>query len=283
MVSWLKYNRLDFRKRGDIPSTPKGPNFKRATYYRCQLAGNGFVIRLPRYNPKRHSKVLGRPRLSYNRNYLPDQKFREYANPDQNWRYCSVVTSAWAFMGPWFTGVKAQVSMGLSVLEPLEINENASFFHPRAFEAVVADFLTSSYYAYQKQPLTEKPRWTAPVNWRVLDGLPVPVVSFDILPPSYEKTANERSFLFPVGDHYLAEVSFSIHKYYNGSAEEEAHLIDDKPMDELIDNIINSIQLTLSPEAQAQYDRVKAECPDMRVTEDFPPLDWSGKPEYKDD
>ncbi|MGI9278899.1 MAG: hypothetical protein ACR2PX_04615 [Endozoicomonas sp.] len=90
-------------------------------------------------------------------------------------------------------------------------------------------------------------------------------------------------FFFPLGDRYLGALFFGRHKYFQGGAEQEAHLIDDKPMDELIDNIINSIQLTLSPEAQAQYDRVKAECPDMQVTEDFPPLDWSDKPEYKGD
>ena len=282
MVSWLKYNRLEFRKRSDIPCTPKGPNFKRATYYRCQLAGNDFVIGLPRYNPKRHGKVLGRSRLSYNYNYLPNKKFREYENPDQNWRYCSVVTSAWAFMGSWFSGVKAEVNMGLCVLEPVEINEHASFFHPRAFEAGVANYLNSSAHAHDKIPLSDTPRWTAPVNWQVLDHLTVPMVKFDELPPSYEKTAPERCFFFPLGDRYLGALFFGIHKYFSGSAEKEAHLIDDKPMDELIDNIINSIQLTLSPEAQAQYDRVKAECPDMRVTEDFPPLDWSGVPEYKE-
>lgn len=155
MVSWIKYNRLEFRKTKGV-CTPRGPNFKRASYYRCQLAGNDFVIGLPRYNPKRHSKVLSRTRLSYNRNYLPDKKFKEYENPDQNWRFCSVVTSAWAFMGSWFSGVKAEVDMGLCVLEPVEINENASFFHPRAFEAGVANYLNSSAHAYDKIGSFEK-------------------------------------------------------------------------------------------------------------------------------
>ncbi|KEQ18208.1 hypothetical protein [Endozoicomonas numazuensis] len=282
MVSWLKYNRLEFRRTKGF-CTPMGPNFKRASYYRCQLAGNDFVIGLPQNNPQYKGSSINYRRIKYNHNYLPDQLFREYENPDQNWRYQLIMNRSWAFMGPWFSGVKAEVNMGLCVLEPVGINENASFFHPRAFEAGVANFLNSSAHAYDKIPLSSKPRWTAPVNWQVLGHLTVPMVKFDELPPSYEKTAPERCFVFPLGDHCLGLVSFDIDKYYNGSAEKEAHLIDDKPMDELIDNIINSIQLTLSPEAQAQYDRVMAECPDMRVTEDFPPLDWSDKPEYMGD
>ena len=83
---------------------------------------------------------------------------------------------------------------------------------------------------------------------------------------------------FPASDRHIVKVTLR-HETYKHSMDlndkELEKYFDYSPMERLTDDIVNSFQLTLSPEAQAQYDKVKAIYPDMSLVEDFAPLKWS--------
>ena len=61
----------------------------------------------------------------------------------------------------------------------------------------------------------------------------------------------------------------------SATTEERKKYFDVAPMEALANDVLNSFKLKLSPEIQAQFDKVKAECPDMNLVENFAPLKWT--------
>ncbi|NHO64730.1 hypothetical protein G8770_04115 [Aestuariicella hydrocarbonica] len=72
----------------------------------------------------------------------------------------------------------------------------------------------------------------------------------------------------------MAEISFRYSQNCSGNREEKDQKVSLKPIWELINSILDSLILTLSPENQAKVDQLKAECPDYTLSESFPPLTW---------
>src|SRR5690606_32439108 len=108
--------------------------------------------------------------------------------------------------------------------------------------------------------------------WQVHnDKLPVPSASFTVFTQWYDGKSLINPFylfVFPITDQHFVKVAF--HPHFSWSKSD----YDASPISELQEAIFNSITLELSPKAQASYDKVKAECPDMSLTSSFPPLKW---------
>ena len=56
-------------------------------------------------------------------------------------------------------------------------------------------------------------------------------------------------------------------------------IVDDSPLFDLINKIINSFSLELGPQTLSQWQTVKEHCPDMSLTPEFGELKWPIKPE----
>ena len=91
----------------------------------------------------------------------------------------------------------------------------------------------------------------------------------------------------PLTDNHILLFSFSLSEWVkatniqNGKCDfldvtQERFHINETPVLELMENIIQSISITLSPKNQQTYDKVKAENPDleMAVCDTLMPLKW---------
>ncbi|MCQ3828653.1 hypothetical protein HXX02_04295 [Microbulbifer elongatus] len=118
------------------------------------------------------------------------------------------------------------------------------------------------------------PNQRGPLNWRPLGRLPVPAVVFDIRQTVYHYGGNYRLVFFPVSAERMVMLSFSFTQYCTGPLEEMDSKVSPKPMLELIDKVIDSVQLTPSVELQQAIDQIKQQCPDLSVSPQCPPLKW---------
>ncbi|TNC85482.1 MAG: hypothetical protein CSH37_07710 [Thalassolituus sp.] len=116
-------------------------------------------------------------------------------------------------------------------------------------------------------------QYIGPLNCSTLEHLDVPSMQFDT-----EKTysgANPVCHVFvPVSGSHIARFALSIHQSASGTREEVDQQVDPAPFKELVDNIVGSIRVTLSPEAQADWDEIRKNNPDAKVSETCAPLKW---------
>lgn len=250
------------------PCYPHGPNLKRSPWVKVWMAGNELNFRLPRHAPRSPAEQRTA------KGDIVDQGVSRQASNgvmgDDRWEFFDGVYRQWRFNGPWFSGEAGAVSFSLRVIHPVKPNHNISFYHPSVFEHTLASYLSSRFAHKTREGQC---LWQAPVNWRSREGLPVLAARFDALPN--EEGSPVHYCVFPVGDHYLAEIRFSFEQACAGFMAEKDQKISREPMWELVNNVLDSMTLTLSPENQAKVDKIRAECPAYAVSDTFPPLQWS--------
>lgn len=276
MWTWIKYLPLEWRKR-KVNCTPKGPQLGRLTPQTCiPIAGSQLCFRAPAHQPRR--KGLEQQRLLPGSDALRQGIGRHYGlgvMANDHWGGVTPFFRAWTFWGPWMTGAKAELLMGVEVIGRYEeyAFADASFFHPKTFEIAVLRYL-NDYYGHRQWD-DGKPRHYGPVDWKLGSQLPVFSANckvYNLEPDGYTRFAPKFLFLFPVTPKHFVKVVFQQDVY---SFDDEMNpAFDITPVQTLQDAILDSMTLELSPEAQAEWDRVKAECGDMSLTEHFPPLRW---------
>ena len=175
---------------------------------------------------------------------------------------------------------------------------NTSYFHPRAFETVFSSFL-DDYYGHHRwdERCDHEPRYIGPVDWQRHQHLPVFSGSCkvyyrgegEVFVPGKNGSAGriyhrdidvtarrsaDHLFFFPITEKHFVLIQFNQHLY---SRDEDHHgkwAFDTSPVQQLQDNIFNSITLELSPKTKASYERIKAEHRNMQLSRDFAPLKW---------
>jgi hypothetical protein len=264
MINWLKYPpfELSFLDRGPDDDY-NGPTFKQAKPIRLLAGGNVIRLRAPK-----HSFFSSTPSI-----YVRNQDGMETSFGDgnkfaatDNWKECSLVVRRIEYRLPWFRGTKGSLSMSLAIVTraPKKAFARTSFFHPRSFEFILSNYLNTQYgHEHDSKGVA---RYTAPINWQVHQQLPVFSVSFDV-----EGNNADFCYFFPISDTHFIRLNFF---FYGGS-----DIKFKEEMKVLAKEIIQSVTLELGPQSQAQWDRVKAECPDMNLSESFAPLQWPIKPE----
>lgn len=280
----IKYLPVEWFPR-DFPCTPRGPTIRRARPVTIRIAGSELHLKVPRHSPssssmQQYNLFLGRDTLAQG---LFSAHGREPMVNNDHWGFASALARRWAFWGPWMSGCKAELHFGITVVGRMEGFEfaNSSFFHPRAFEAVITQYLNDRY-GHERWGSSEddpRPRHAGPFDWQIHDHLPVFSASCNVYHTHRDgKTPNrtpEQLLFFPVTDQHFVRVY--MRQYLYARDEQDNLTFDPNPIQALQDAVFNSMTLELSPEAQASYDKVKAECPDMRLTETFPPLNWPTK------
>lgn len=267
VIDLVRYSRLELRDLPE-PCIPKGPNFNWARTVKVLMAGNELTLKLPRHAPRSYEK-----QLRINGDIVHDNISRRAAHDvmgDNCWEFFGGIFRQWRFNGPWFSGDAGAVSFCLQIVEPVEPNTKVSYFHPNVFEQTLVSYLTS---CFEHDKSDGKYRWRAPVNWSKKNNLPVFAACFDVLP--VRAGIPVHYCVFPVGDHYMAKITFAFDQACSGFMEGKDQKISREPMWELVNNILDSMTLTLSPENQAKVGKIRAECPDYSLSETFPPLQWS--------
>jgi len=285
MFDFIKYLPTEFEWRfNDNYCVPRGPSFARARRITLHIAGNQLGVKAPRHSPRR--STVEQVRVLPGHDLLEDRKLSHFSSasmPNDHWGYAVPLVRRWGFWGPWMSGCKAELAMSITVIgrQPEHAFRDISFFHPRAFEMVLVQYLNDSYGHRRwgdEGPDALIPRRHGPADWQRHNHLPVFSASCKIYNqgPDPDITNNlsypDHLFLFPIADQYFVQVTFVQHLY---SLDERGKLaFDPSPVQALQDAIFNSISLELSPESQASYNKVKAEVGDMQLTPTFAPLKW---------
>jgi len=277
MRNFFKYPPLEWRRRDEY-CIPNGPSFSGSPKTALILAGNQLNFQAPIHSPLRRS--VKQKRVVRGHDVLSDPNLNRYGQglmSNSHWGANCLVRRLWAFYGPWMTGCKGELIFSIGVIGRFDEHrfENLSFFNPRAFEMVLVRYLNERYGHHNwENDLSHIPRYCGPLDWQRHTHLPVPSASFKIgRGADPEKlVCPEHIFVFPVADEYFVEVCF----------EQRMHSVDKEfcptfnvsPLQELQDNIFNSITLELGPETQAKVDQIQAEVGNMQLCKEFAPLKW---------
>ncbi len=257
MINFRKINSVKLRAPTDTDKVI-GPNFKKSKRYEFTLAGSKLVFRAPDHSPRYDSSLW----LTSKKNDALEEPFREFTSgvlAVDSWESASVFSRAWGYYFSKFGGGAGELKMFIGVRKRNNSFgfQSGSFLHPKTFEYALSLFLTNMF---GWKTLSGKASYIAPQEWEVNKKFPVPAASYDI-----EGSNEERVFVFPVTEEHFVEVSFS----YIGRGQNVR-----KEMRTLVDQIIDSMSLELSPATQHLVDQIIAENPGVELTENFAPLKW---------
>ncbi|MFL0802517.1 MAG: hypothetical protein K6L81_02285 [Agarilytica sp.] len=257
MINFSKINAVKLRAPSDTDKVV-GPNFKKSKRYEFTLAGSKLVFLAPDHSPRYDSSVW----LTSKKNDALEEPFREFTSgvlAVDSWESASVFSRAWGYYYSKFGGGAGELKMSIGVRKRNSrfVFQSGSFLHPKTFEYTLSLFLTNMF---GWKTLSGKASYTAPQEWGVNKTFPVPAASYDIVGSN-----EERVFVFPVTGEHFVEISFS----YIGRANNVR-----KEMRTLVDQIIDSMSLELSPETQHLVDQISLENAGVELTEHFAPLKW---------
>lgn len=266
----------------------KGPNLKWARWAEVNLDHTLVRIRIPRHKPDiteyDDSIHIKRPiNLNQPGNFEPvevlsDSPSGEVINKTLPWKTCYPLLRRWRFCGPWFTGVLGEVDFAI-YLYKREVPDSASFFNPEAFEKGINDFLTDKFAHVKDHGASE---WKIPLHWKVRTDLPVHAVRFDAHKVLGGGEADSY-LMFPVSHDCLASLWFGTSRHTcGGDLEDLDAAINRDTMETFIDNILDTLEIELSPDAQSQYEQVKAQFPDAKLSKEREPLKWMTEEDEKE-
>lgn len=299
MRNYFKYPRLEWRKRHEY-CKPRGPSFSGAQRIEIPIAGSYLRFRAPRHSPR--DAIVEEVRCIRGRDVLEGQDVSGYgyrAMANDHWGCLLPFSRYWSFWGPWMTGCKAELIMSITVVGRREDHQfpNISYFNPRAFESVFATYL-NDYYGHRRWDVDRvHPRYFGPADWRSHSHLSVFSGSCkiyrwakgDVFLPGKDGEAGrilhlgkdvtqtafpDRLFFFPITEKHFLLITFVQHLQSWDQQDADKPAFDISPVQELQDAIFNSIALELSPQAQASYDKIKAEHRNMQLSKQFAPLRW---------
>jgi len=265
--------------------TPKGPGFSSAKTITCDIDGTVIKFNAPKHRPMFGNEPIF-PKPTYKLNEIIFRTtYSEGFDMNDNWDAYQLFYHSWTFYGPWFTGALAKLDMFIDLIKPVNYeNNDFSLFHPRAFEKIVGDYLTNEYSHYKSDSRGGEHHYLAPVNWQPLSGFPVVAVRLEV-EPNIAIVGNTTRYLvfFPITDKVMASVLFDLSRLRALSQEELDKRVDRSSMLALMENIINSIQVELSPQTLAQQQSALAGLDDASLIKEFPPLNWQANTAQQDD
>lgn len=278
MTNWLKYFPLSlgFRQSNEF-AIPQGPYFSQLKSQTWRFSDSAFHFSAPRPNNiigfERYSRKAVKINYSTrtNLNKVRVSNYTPTFMPSLRWNYCRFFANEWFFVGPWFSGEKASLTMIGDVIEidSAKDYEGSSFFHPRVFESVVADWL-DSFYGHRKSGRSSL--FAGPKDWTILDiSETIKAISMEIHKIEFSKKnpVIYKNIFFPISNNRFMNITFN----FSGLRRKENYT-DTTPVFELCDKIVESFRLKVGPESLAQWQRVAKTCPDMSLTPTFGELQW---------
>lgn len=299
------YFPLKLRTRSG-PTSVKGPDFKKAKSLVINIAGNIISLRAPKDNagstpahPRKEAKpyydlpltsetkpegvklypdMTPEEREQYDYELLTaPPRLRINGDGAPGWNIEVLAGRAWDFNGPWFSGALATVNMIVLVTREAS-TRRGSYFNPRIFEMAVMDHLAEGYGMHDMASI-----WRVPVDWKPLETASFPAVSYRVerkkgVRGFSQDLEDEYELVIPVTDEILVRINFEFRREHrrlpdNSGFEDIEKWTSSEPMRTLIQQIIDSVDVKLSPESQAQLERAQEGMQDRSLTKDFAPID----------
>ncbi|WP_339074353.1 hypothetical protein [Teredinibacter turnerae] len=259
---------------------PEGPSFKWARTIRSEFEGTEIAFKAPKHSPRRSNHKGYAPERRYNndnplpfRNYYGEEEI-ERGLPDL-WRKADFFSHSWAFNGPWFTGPVCELELMFRLVRVVNYPKDMSLFHPRALEQVIGDYLTDLYSYHLDETRGYIQEFHAPINWQIVTHLPVNAARMEVVSEDFSPHRTiKRMVFFPVSDDVMSVLIFWPGRFKNLPRSELDKRVNEQPMLDLMEDIIASLQLNLSPQAKAQQEAALIGLEDTSLIKDYPPLKW---------
>jgi len=258
---------------------PRGPSFQRAQAVCSSIAGTEIQFRVPKHSPRHSNNKEVFPGKRYALDELRfSSRFKEedvLRGVKDDWEEMLFLYRAWAFNGPWFTGTLGELRLSLWLIRSVNSEQKFSLFHPRAMEMTIGDYLTSLYGHRLNKSRNYIQEYIAPIDWQPLNHLPINTVSLWVKSQDFTPyRRNNRMIFFPVADDMLVLFSFDPSRLKNVPDSEMDNCVSAESMYDLMDQIISSIKVELSPEAKEQQKKALEGLVDTSLVKEFPPIKW---------
>ncbi|WP_019603935.1 hypothetical protein [Teredinibacter turnerae] len=259
---------------------PEGPSFNWARIIKSEFEGTEIAFKAPKHSPKRSNHKGYVPERRYNesnpltfRNYY-DEEQASRGLPDL-WRKADFFYHSWAFNGPWFTGPVGELNLMFRLVRVVNYPKDMSLFHPRALEQVIGDYLTDMYSYHKSETRGGIQVFHAPINWQIVTHLPVNAARMEIVSEDFSPHRTiKRMVFFPISDDVMSVLIFWPSRLKNLPRSELDKRVNEQPILDLMEDIIASLQLNLSPRAKAQQEAALSGLEDTSLIKDYPPLKW---------
>lgn len=257
--------------------SPKGPSFKWALPHYFSICGTRIKIKVPRH----HTNMPVKSYDTFGNVDINNLDFETYERHGKKRRSALVLFREWRFYGPWFTGSMGSIKFSGSVIAALKPTPGLNYFHPRALEAAISDYLTY-YYGDEFSLDRQRQDWRAPMNWRQQPNFPCIAARFDVVHSDIEHKGPHSLLVFPLtkSHYFVFECNMSRPPVFTRLKPEPAldDWIDPKPFLTLIDQVLNSVEIELSPQAKADQEEALRGLDDKELVKEFPPLKWVAPP-----
>jgi hypothetical protein len=263
-------------------TSPQGPSFKWALWHHIMLSDVHIKLKVPRHNTRLPVESYDIPGSVEIKNL----DFKNYERHSKKQRSAAVIYREWEFYGPWFTGSMGGINFSGSVISALKPTSGLNYFHPRALEAAIAEYLAVDY-SHEFSPRDREQVWLAPVNWRQQPSFPCIAARFDVIRPRAPHFGPYSYLIFPLTKtHYFVfECKMSRPPVFTDIKPEPAlnDWIDPQPFLTLIDQVLNSVRVELSPQAKADQEEALRGLVEheKELVKEFPPLKWVASEEPK--
>ena len=277
-LDWLRYFPFA-RDRGDAPKATevRGPYFAKPRSNQWRFGDCVLHFKAPWANPILGFDGNGRTvaGTSAGRGDILTANLKPiYGSsdaPTHEWSRRLFYDNTWYFVGPWFTGNEARLQAGGLLISADQQSpfSQMNLFHPKVFESAIASYLDNSF-GYRRAG--KRPHYRGPLNWRVHTvSNDIRAVACDIHYIANGGKDNPdllRLVLIPISPQHFIRFDFD---FGGASIHDEMRY---KPMLALCNSIIDSMRLEVGPATQTEWNKVKATCPDMAITDTFAELPW---------
>lgn len=278
MIDWLRFSPFDWRSDFKLEEI-RGPYFPSLRENKWFLSNCLFRFGAPMANPvfgfsgrTRYVDATSPGSADILKTQWPQVYGGNSDAPPRQWDLGFFYSNTWYFVGPWFTGVKASLTAD-ALLATADKNfsfADKNLFHPRVFELAVADYLDGRY-GYNK--IGRKPMYRGPLNWRILPlSSSIQAVVCDVHQIGNGAKDNpwlHRLIFFPVSPTQFICINFDF-----GGVEIYRDDVRAKPLLKLCDSIIETFHLEVGEQTLKEWNKVKATCPDMSITQTMGEFPW---------
>lgn len=278
MKDWIKF--FPFAARCDNhPAEIKGPYFPQLKKNKWFLGDSVLHFGAPASNPVFGLSHMGSRWDSLSPGYKDVLKTEwdwvyggVQGGPPPEWRLHIFYSNTWYFVGPWFTGEQARLKATalLATADDKYSFSGKNLFHPKVFESAVANYLDVRYGYDKNGP---KQMYRGPLNWQVLAiSKTIQAVLCDIHEIGNGTKDNPylyRLIFFPITSTQFIEINFDF-----AGVDINYDEVRTKPLLKLCDDIISTFRLEVGEQTLNEWNKVKANCPDMSITESMEEFPW---------
>lgn len=249
-----------------------GPSIKQARSFFFHVDNTKISLRLPRHRCSLAYPTSRDPKKNYQiENYVLSNTMPS----KDGWGSLVCISKAWDFYGPLLTGRAGTVTMTVTINSPQEVETNFSFFHPRAFEQSIADYLK---FCYGEEVYPTGQKWLAPSHWKPLTKRESIFAQFQAV-TRVKANFYDLYLVTPISDTRLLMINFSLNwdnvaidNLNTGLPTNSNHDISN--MQQLCEDIMNSLEVQLSDKALAQQREALTGLEDTSLVTEYPPLKW---------